>query len=127
MDPILQHHYMNLAKGKAVEGTEFDSEGRVNPVLYTVHTMQVDIEGVPTLIPSVWDGQLLGEQDAIDRAIGSGIPWPQASDHSALRLHDIELHKQISPLSPKEAAKILEMGRVEMPKDYRAGGRVRLI
>ena len=127
MDPILQHHYTNVAEGKAVESMKFDSEGRANPVLYTVHTMQVDIGGVPTLIPSVWDGQVLGTQDAIARAIDSGIPWPQASDHPTLRRHDIELHKQISPLSPEEAAKILEMGKNEMPKDYREGGRVKLI
>ena len=109
MDPILRHHYTNLAEGKAVERTEFDSEGRANPVWYTVHTMQVDIEGVPTLIPSVWDGQLLKTQAAVDRAIESGIQWPQASDHPTLRLYDEELHKQISPLSPEEAAQILEM------------------
>ena len=109
MDPILRHHYMNLAEGKAVERTKFDSEGRANSVWYTVHTMQVDIEGVPTLIPSVWDGQLLDKQGAIDRAIDSGIQWPQASDHPTLRLHDKELHKQIFPLSPEKAAKILEM------------------
>ena len=109
MDPILRHHYMNLAEGKAVERTKFDSEGRANSVWYTVHTMQVDIEGVPTLIPSVWDGKLLEEPEAVERAIASGIKWPQASDHPTLRLHDKELHKQIFPLSPEKAAKILEM------------------
>ena len=109
MDPILRHHYMNLAEGKAVERTKFDSEGRASPITYTVHTMQVDIEGVPTLIPSVWDGKLLEEPEAVERAIASGIKWPQASDHPTLRLHDKELHKQIFPLSPEEAAKILEM------------------
>ena len=125
MDPILRHHYMNLAEGKAVERTKFDSEGRASPITYTVHTMQVDIEGVPTLIPSVWDGKLLEEPEAVERAIASGIKWPQASDHPTLRLHDKELHKQIFPLSPEKAAKILEME--EMPEDYREGGRVRLI
>ena len=109
MDPILRHYYTNLAEGKAVEMKKFDSEGRANSVWYTVHTMQVDIEGVPTLIPSVWDGQLLEPPDAVDRAIESGIQWPQASDHTTLRLYDEELHKQIFPLSPEKAAQILEM------------------
>jgi len=45
MDPILQHHYENLANGTAVT----NEDGSIS----TVFTVQVDLNGKPTLSPTV--------------------------------------------------------------------------
>ena len=98
MDPILEHHYKNIAQGKAVQ----NDDGSVS----TVYTSQVDIEGVPTLIPTVWDGRILSDEEATQRALSSGKAWPTADTHESLRQYDIELHEQMQPM-PAEAAKMM--------------------
>jgi len=101
MDPILRHHYENLANGTAVK----NEDGSVS----TVFTVQVDIDGKPTLIPTVWDGRILSEEEAAQRALNSGIQWPTANSHEELRNYDVELHKQMQPMSQQEARRFLEM------------------
>ena len=100
IDAITQHHYKNLATGSQVN----NEDGTVS----TVYTIQVDIEGVPTLIPTVWDGQILNEKDAVRRARSSGVEWPTASSHSELRKFDQRIHKNMKDISAKEAQAILD-------------------
>ena len=76
-DPILNHHFNNLNQNKFVE----NDDGSIS----TVYTRQIDVDGVPTLIPSVWDGEILGEIEARNRALETGINY------------DIELHKYMKP------------------------------
>jgi hypothetical protein len=102
MDPILEHHYKNLAQGKAVQ----HEDGTVS----TVYTIQEDIDGVPTLIPTVWDGQILSNDAAIQRAIASGKNWPTASTHDELIEYDIKLHENMQNM-PAEAAQMMLMQR----------------
>ena len=104
MDPILRHHYSNLANNTAVA----NDDGSVS----TVYTTQVDLpnaEGqrIPTLIPTVWDGAILSPEDAVQRALDSGIQWPTAPTHPDLREYDIGLHKNMRPMSPQEAQGML--------------------
>ena len=99
MDPILEHHYRNLAEGKSVN----NDDGSVS----TVYTAQVDIDGIPTLIPTLWDGQVLSVEDATQRALASGKTWPTAETHEDLRKYDIELHKEMTPMTAEDALKIL--------------------
>ena len=101
MDPILQHHYENLANGTAVT----NEDGSIS----TVFTVQVDLNGKPTLIPTVWEGRILPEEEAAQRAMESGIQWPTARSHEELRNYDIELHKQMQPMSQQEARSFLEI------------------
>jgi hypothetical protein len=101
MDPILEHHYRNLAEGKSVQ----NADGSIS----TVYTAQVDINGVPTLIPTVWDGQILPEDVAADRAMSSGIQWPTAKTHEALRTYDVKLHEQMAPMTREEAQRFLQV------------------
>jgi hypothetical protein len=103
MDPILEHHYRTLAEGKAVQ----NDDGSIS----TVYTAQIDIDGVPTLIPTVWDGQILPEEVAAERAMSSGIKWPTAETHEALREYDIKLHEQMTPMTPEEAQRFLQVIR----------------
>tara|TARA_Y100000401_G_scaffold117449_1_gene126297 strand:- start:2580 stop:2921 length:342 start_codon:yes stop_codon:yes gene_type:complete len=103
MDPILKHHFENIAGGKAVK----NKDGSIS----TVYTRQIDINGVPTLIPSVWDGKILNEKDATKRAIKSRIKWPQAQSHEELRAYDKTLHEGMSPISAEEAREILNRNK----------------
>ena len=103
MDPILEHHYKNLAENKAVK----NEDGSVS----TVYTAQIDVNGVPTLIPTVWDGQILDVPEAAKKAKASGIQWPTAPTHQELREYDILLHKEMKPMKPEEARKLLDVIR----------------
>lgn len=101
MDPILEHHYKNLAENKAVK----NEDGSVS----TVYTAQIDVEGVPTLIPTVWDGKILDVPEAAAKAKASGIQWPTAPTHPELREYDVFLHKEMKPMRPEEARKLLDV------------------
>tara|TARA_R110000796_G_scaffold2527_1_gene9909 strand:- start:51 stop:383 length:333 start_codon:yes stop_codon:yes gene_type:complete len=101
MDPILEHHYKNLAEGKAVP----NEDGSVS----TVFTAQVDIDGKPTLIPTVWDGEIISHEEATEKAINSGVTWPTADTHPELREYDKKLHKDMKPMSKEEALQFLKV------------------
>lgn len=102
MDPILKHHYTTLAEGKGVK----NEDGTMS----TVYTYQVDIEGVPTLIPGLWDGKIVEDEEvAKEKAVASGIKWPTAESHEKLRAYDKELHKDMKPMKPEEARKLLDV------------------
>ena len=100
MDPILEHHYRNIAEGKTVKNKDGSTS--------TVYTMQIDVNGVPTLIPSVWDGKILNEKDATKRALKSGVRWPTRETHEELRAYDVELHKEMTPTSAEQAQQVLK-------------------
>jgi hypothetical protein len=114
MDPILEHHYRNLAEGKAVN----NDDGSVS----TVYTAQVDIDGTPTLIPKIWDGQVLSDEAALQRSLASGKTWPTAATHEDLRQYDIELHKEMAPMTAEAAQKVLAGG--DASQQYAEGGMV---
>jgi hypothetical protein len=114
MDPILEHHYRNLAEGKAVN----NKDGSVS----TVYTAQVDIDGTPTLIPKIWDGKVLSDEAAIQRSLASGKTWPTAATHKDLRQYDIELHKEMAPMTAEAAQKVLADN--DALQQYALGGKV---
>ncbi len=94
MDPVLEHHYNNMREGK----TRQEKDGYIN----SVFTIQVDKikklnNGKPTLIPTVYDGKIVSEKEAIKKAIDSGKKWTSADTHKQLREYDKKLHKQMSP------------------------------
>ena len=110
-DAITRHHFKNLANGTAVR----NEDGSVS----TVYTRQVDLpnkEGkiVPTLIPSVYDGKILNEKEAVKRAVESGIDYPTATTHEELREFDKQIHKDMKDISAEEAASILEQLKPKM-------------
>jgi hypothetical protein len=107
MDPITRHHYETLANNQAVT----NPDGTVS----TVYTIQVDIDGRPTLIPSVWDGEILDQDAATQRAVASGIQWPTADTHDELRYFDEKIHLGMEPISASEAQRIL--GRENQPTE----------
>ena len=83
MDPLLEHHFYNIANGKAVQNEDGS--------LSTVGNDQREINGVQTLIPSIWDGKQVDRQTAIDNAINSGVNWQKAyGDNAVETLQKIE-------------------------------------
>ena len=83
MDPLLEHHFYNIANGKAVQNEDGS--------LSTVGGMIEEINGVQTLIPSIWDGKQVDRQTAIDNAINSGVNWQKAyGDNAVETLQKIE-------------------------------------
>ena len=107
MNPILKHHYENIATGKAVENEDGS--------LSTVKTAIVEIDGKETLIPTVWNGEILEGnrlKEAIDNAVNSGVKWPSidAENVKAIeRLNNLDklLHQDMEPISKEEAQKVL--------------------
>lgn len=104
MDAITEHHYVNIANGKAVKNDDGS--------LSTVKTRIVEIDGVETLIPTVWDGEIVDDATAINFSINSGVEWPTRTGDSAveeLEAFDAEIHKQFTDkTSPEEAAALLD-------------------
>ena len=72
MDAITQHHYHNIAYGKSVENDD--------GTLTTVDTIIVGIDGVETLIPTVWDGKIVDDKTAIETGTEMSV------DHGTLTL-----------------------------------------
>jgi hypothetical protein len=104
MDAITRHHYENLAAGKEVR----HKDGKVS----TVYTIQVEIDGKPTLIPTVWDGKIIDDQEeAKRRAIASRKQWPQRKTHEELRKFDQAIHRNMKDISAQEAKKILSRNK----------------
>ena len=89
-DAITQHHLDNLRNGKSVK---FPDGG-----VATVRTIQTEdaFGGVPTLVPTIWDGKVLSDNEAVKRAVKSGVKWPQAKSHPELRQMDIKIHEQFN-------------------------------
>ena len=104
MDPITEHHYLNIANGK--------SKRMDNGKLATVRTIIVEIEGVPTLIPTVWDGEIVDDETAKEFALKSGVEWPTRTGPNAgseLEAFDKELHKSFTDqTTPEDAQKLLD-------------------
>jgi spore germination cell wall hydrolase CwlJ-like protein len=114
MDAITEHHYLNIARGKAKpleDGT-----------LATVNTIIVNIDGVETLIPTVWDGEIVSDEEATRFAINSGVDWPTRTGENAvqeLEEFDAEIHKSMTDMtSPEEASEILQNNK----KGFDEGG-----
>ena len=102
MNPLLKHHYENIATDNAV--TNEDGS------LSTVKSAIVNINGKEMLIPTVWGGEILdGDRlnEAIDNAFDSNIEWPTEEGKDAvnkLRSLEVDVHKQMRPVTRKNAA-----------------------
>jgi hypothetical protein len=113
LDAITLHHFRNIADGTGKTVKKTGADGREYDIHHTVYTAQVDIGGVPTLIPTVWDGEVLPVKDALEKALEaaeSGTEWPTAKTHKALREFDKSIHEKymVDSITPKEAKEILK-------------------
>lgn len=88
MDPIIEHHFKNIANGMAVQNDD--------GTLSTVRTIIVDIDGRETLIPTVWDGEIVDDETAVSRAMESPTNWPTAHGDNAVKIlegWDTDVHE----------------------------------
>lgn len=117
MDPILEHHFLNIANGTAKQNED--------GTLSTVRTAIVNIDGRETLIPTIWDGEEQPLEVAIEKAIESGVNWPKAYGETAvqqLEEQDAEIHSftdengkllMSDDYTPEEARAILDQVQQE--------------
>ena len=110
MDAITEHHYHNIALGK----TGLDKDGNMQSVVTAI----VEIDGVETLIPRLWDGEVRSLKDATDFAVESGVNWPTAFGDNAqvtLQEQDDEIHEAFTDeTTPEEAQSILDEHYAEL-------------
>ena len=103
MDAITEHHFHNIAHGK--------SKPLDNGDLATVRTIIVEIDGVQTLIPTIWDGEEVDDRTAIKFAQDSGVDWPTRTGPDAvaeLQAFDEQIHLEMTDqTTPQQAARIL--------------------
>jgi len=72
LTPLRQHSEANAKSGKLL----YNADGSVSSVRSgSVQVSELN-NGKPTLIPFIYDGRLVDVNEAIDRAIKSGITWP---------------------------------------------------
>ena len=98
MDPLLEHHFYNIANGKALENDD--------GTLSTVRGRIEEINGVQTLIPSIWDGKEVDRQTAIDNAINSGVNWQKAYGDSAVKTLQ-EIEQEIKTFEDDDGRKLM--------------------
>ena len=90
-NPIWKHHQMNVDNKTYVK----NDDGTISTVFTTI----LGDGEREYLIPKVWDGEILSDEDAWERAMSSGIEWPSAvsSEEGIRHLEqlDEELHKDM--------------------------------
>ena len=90
-NPIWKHHVQNLKTGNQVH----NEDGSVS----TVRTVIMGDGVNEYLIPTVWEGKILSNEEAWDKAMHSGVRWPRASAGekgvASLEALDKLLHKDM--------------------------------
>lgn len=87
---VFRHHLENVRTGNSVK----NEDGTVS----TIRTIIMGDGENEYLIPTVWDGRILSDEEAFDKAMKSGIDWPKApaGEKGVAYLEDLD--KQIHSL-----------------------------
>lgn len=103
-NPIWQHHQKNVDEGTYVK----NDDGSIS----TVYTTIMGDGEYEYLIPQVWDGKILSEDEAWERAMSSGIDWPRepAGEEGVRKLEqlDEQLHENMSGYADGGQVKSME-------------------
>lgn len=107
MDAITKHHYDNVRNNTIVR----NDDGSIS----TVKTIIMGDGEREYLIPTLWDGEILSDQEAFDRAMSSGIDWPSmpVGEGAVARLEEVDklIHEGFSAdTTPQEAEDIILRG-----------------
>lgn len=104
-NPIWQHHTQNLQNKTGVR----NEDGSVS----TVRTIIMGDGQNEYLIPTVWDGKILSDEEAWNRAMSSGIDWPKAPEGekgiASLDALDQILHKNMTATGYAEGGSVKGM------------------
>ena len=109
MRPLQEQSEKAVREGKTVD---FDN-GRTGSIQSgSVQDSRLN-EGKPTLIPFIWDGELVGKKEAVDRAVASGVKWPVFSTNkeateASIRLSDTLGGEQNDPEIQKLTKSVME-------------------
>lgn len=106
MDKLTQHHLENLAYGRAHKNPD--------GTLSTIYTRQFETPDGVIVVPSVFDGKILGPREAMDRAMKDGV-FEKFSTREEAAAFDRKIHEdnealggKMAPISAAEALAILE-------------------
>lgn len=99
--PLVAHGRANAAAGQLVT----DAKGIHSIFSISVSSNQLN-NGRETVIPTVYDGKIVSEKEAIERAVESGIQWPSADT--------VEEATEISKEASDAMAQFDEVGRATM-------------
>lgn len=83
---LTRHHANAMATGgvKNPDGT-----------ISTVRTLVVNLDGKEVIIPSVWDGQIVDDDEAVRRSMASGKDWPRFDTVEEAEAADREWHRYL--------------------------------
>jgi len=116
-NPITEHHKKSLSEGKYVKNEDGSTS--------TVRTVIMGDGEYEYLIPTVWEGEILSDEEAFKRAMSSGVNWPKATagESGVKALEDLDriIHEDINK------DKYAEGGVVPMEKQmslFEEGGMV---
>jgi hypothetical protein len=103
-NPIFKHHQKNVDEGTYVK----NEDGSIS----TVYTTIMGDGEYEYLIPQVWDGKILSEDEAFDRAMSSGVEWPKApaGEDGVRELEDLDkkLHEKMQGFAKGGKVKSME-------------------
>ncbi len=77
LSPLRSHSQQNIQTGKTVR---LETGETASVYSGSVEDPRLN-EGRPTLIPFLWNGQILDEKQAIEQAVQSGETWPAFESH----------------------------------------------
>jgi hypothetical protein len=103
---LTRHHLENLAYERAYKNPDGS--------LSTIYTRQFETPDGVVVVPSVWDGKILGAREAMDRAMEEGV-FEKFSTEKEASDFDRKIHEdnqilggKMLPMSAADALKILE-------------------
>jgi hypothetical protein len=112
IDKLTEHHLNNLANDTAFENT--DELGVRDGVISTIRTLTFEQDGKTYVVPTVFDGKILDNDDAIARAMRDGVyevfnTLEEAEDFDR-KIHQDNaiLNGEMRPIGQEEATAILQ-------------------
>lgn len=93
-DALTAHHEAQMKRGPVQ-----NDDGTIS----TVRTIIVNLDGKETIIPTVWDGKIVSNDEAIRRAKASGKKWPQFSSVAEAEAADEQWHRSLGLSGPGKA------------------------
>lgn len=108
LQSLREHSEANIAAG---------TTAKVDGMIASVRSGSVEDprlnNGKPTLIPFLWDGKVLSPREATDRAVASGVKWPEFNTNEEATVASKQISstlgiKQVDPEIQKLVEKVIE-------------------
>lgn len=96
MSPLVEHGRRNLQTG----GGFSDADGMHTILSGSVNDERLN-QGRPTVIPFVYEGRKVDLNEAIERAVQSGVQWPSANTHEEATRISKEASRAMDQFAPR--------------------------